>query len=112
MTSTTSRRLGLALAGLAFVLAACADVGGSSTSEDEFPVVKSTDERVVVCQSIRRAMQIDKKAAAAAEAAGDKAAAAVRNQSVLAGAEGAKSVPGCDVSDLVRGVTAATPSPG
>ena len=106
--SHTTRTLSLALAGLALAATACADVG-SSSSDDEFPVEKSNDQDVIVCQSIRVAMQKDKKAADAAAAKGDKAVAAAKNEAVLAGAEGAKSVKGCDVSDLVP--AAASPSP-
>jgi hypothetical protein len=103
-----SRSFSIALAGLA--LAACADVGGgSSTSDEEFPVVRSTDQDVIVCQSIRQAMQKDAKAAKAAEAAGNATEADLKNAAVRAGAEGAKSVKGCDVSDLLPG--AAKPSP-
>jgi hypothetical protein len=105
--SHSSRPLSLALAGLALATTACADVG--SSSEDEFPVVKSTDQDVIICQSIRQTMQKDAKAAKAAESAGNTAEAAIRNAAVRAGAEGAKSVKGCDVSDLLPG--AATPSP-
>ena len=104
------RSLSLALAGLALAATACADVGGSTTTSDgESPVVRSTDQNVVICQSIRVAMQKDAKAAKAAESAGNEAEAAIRNAAVRAGAEGAKSVKGCDVSDLVPG--AAKPSP-
>src|SRR4051812_17926991 len=107
--SYATRSLSLTLAGLALAATACADVGSSNSSDDEFPVVKSTDQDVVVCQSIRRTMQEDKKAAAEAAAKGDKAVAAAKQDAVLAGAEGAKSVKKCDVSDLVP--AAATPSP-
>src|SRR3954468_8181705 len=101
--SLASRSLSLSvtLAGLALAATACADVGSSNSSDDEFPVVKSTDQDVVVCQSIRRAMQQDKKAAEAAAAKGDKTQAAAKNDAVLAGAEGAKSVKNCDVADLL-----------
>ena len=108
--SHLTRPLSLALVGLALAATACADVGGSSSSDEEFPVVKSTDQDVIICQSIRVTMQKDAKAARTAQSAGNKAEAARRNEAVLAGAEGAKSVKGCDVSDLVPG--AATPSPG
>jgi hypothetical protein len=104
-----TRPLSIALAGLALAATACADVGGSSSSDEEFPVVKSTDQDVIICQSIRQTMQKDAKAAQAAEAAGNKAEAQMRNAAVRAGAQGAQSVKGCDVSDLVPG--AAKPSP-
>ena len=94
--SHSSRPLSLALAGLALAATACADVG--SSSEDEFPVVKSTDQDVVVCQSIRTAIQRDKKAG--------------NQEAVASGVEGAKSVKGGDVSDLVPAAGAATPSAG
>ncbi len=105
--SHATRSLSLTLAGLALAATACADVG-SSSSDDEFPVPKSTDQDVIVCNSIRHAMQVDKKAADEAAAKGDKVLAAAKNEAVLAGAEGAKSVKNCDVSDLVPAVT---PSP-
>src|SRR5438067_3935193 len=91
------RTLSLALAGLALAsTAACADVGSKSTSGDGASV-PSSDQDKVVCQSIRAAMQRDAKAG--------------NHDAVLAGAEGAKSVKGCDVSDLVPAATPkATPS--
>jgi hypothetical protein len=106
--SLTSRSLSLTLAGLALAATACADVGSSNSSDDEFPVPKSSDQDVIVCNSIRHTMQVDKKAADEAAAKGDKVLAAAKNEAVLAGAEGAKSVQNCDVSDLVPAVT---PSP-
>ena len=101
----------LCLAAVLALASGCADVGSGSTAKDEFPVVKSTDEDVVVCQSIRTAIQRDKKAAADAQAAGRTAEAKSKESSILAGVEGAKSVKGCDVSDLVPSAAGATPSP-
>jgi hypothetical protein len=109
--SHLTRRLCLTAASLA-LLSGCADVGSGSTAKDEFPVVKSTDQDVVVCQSIRTAIQRDKKAAADAQAAGRTAEAKSKENSVLAGVEGAKSVKGCDVTDLVPAAASGVPSPG
>ena len=95
----SQRTLSLALATIALAsTAACADVGKGSSSGDG-AAVPSSDQDKIVCQSIRTAMERDKKA-------GNKDA-------VLAGAEGAKSVKGCDVSDLVPaagGTAKPTPS--
>ncbi len=55
----------------------------------------------VICQSIRTAMEADKKAADAAKAAGNDAEAQRRMEAVGAGAQGASTVQGCDVSDIV-----------
>jgi hypothetical protein len=106
------RSLSLALAGFALAATACADVGSgsTSTSDQEFPVVQSTDQDVIVCQSIRQTMQKDAKAAKAAEAAGNKAEADLKNAAVRTGAEGAKTVKGCDVSDLLPGAPKPSPS--
>ena len=112
--SHLTRRFSLATVGVALVAlaAGCADVGsGSSAGETEFPVVKSTDHDVIVCQSIRTAIQRDKKAAADAQAAGRTAEAKSKEASVLVGVEGAKSVKNCDVSDLVPAAAGASPSP-
>ena len=92
--SYTSRSLSLALAGLALAATACADVGGSSSEQ---PAVKPADQDAVVCQSIRTAIQRDQKAG--------------NREAVAAGVEGAKSVKGCDVSDLVPTAGKAGPSP-
>ena len=108
--SHLSRSLPLALAGLALAATACADVGSGSSSDEEFPVVKSTDQDVIICQSIRQTMQKDDKAAKAAEAAGNTHEATIRRAAVRAGAEGAKSVKGCDVSDLLPGTPKPSPS--
>ena len=109
---TVSRlSLKLCLVALALGGTACADVGGSNVEvKDEFPVVKSTDQDVIVCQSIRVAIQKDKKAAEAAQAAGNTQEAKSKLQSVATGVEGAKSVKNCDVSDLV-GAASSAPSP-
>ena len=106
-----TRPLSIALAGLALAATGCADVGsGSGTSKDEFPVVKSTDQDVIICQSIRQTMQKDAKAAQTARSAGDTTEATMRDAAVRAGAEGAKSVKGCDVSDLLPGAPKPSPS--
>ncbi len=91
----TTSRLSLALAGLAVSLTACADVGSSDITID------NPTGPAVVCQSIRSAMEADKKAAEAAQAAGNTAEAKRKNEAVIAGAQGARSVENCDVSDLV-----------
>jgi hypothetical protein len=119
--SSLSTRFCLGLVSLALVLTACADVGSGDAGGDAFPVVTSTDQDVIYCQSIRVAMQKDKKAADAARSAGRPTEAARLDAAVRTGAEGAKSVKGCDVSDLfpspagTGGATtspAAGPSPG
>jgi len=94
--SHTTRNLSLALAGLALATTtACADVGSGGSSSGDGAAVPSSDQDKVICQSIRAAMERDQKAG--------------KKDAVLAGAEGAKSVKGCDVSDLVP--AGATPSP-
>ena len=109
--SHLTRKLSLLLAGLA--LTACADVGGEKAADAEFPVVKSTDQDVVICQSIRTAIQKDLKAAADAKAAGKASLVAQHEEQAMAGVEGAKTVKGCDVTDLVPagGLSSASPSP-
>ena len=92
--SHTSRSLSLALVGLALTVTACADVGGGSPEDTS----NSQDQDAVVCQSIRTTIQSDLKAG--------------KRDAVAAGVEGAKSVKGCDVSDLVPPAGAATPSAG
>lgn len=86
----------LTATGAVLVLAGCADVGGSKPPAPADPTAAST-----ICQSIRTAMQADQKAADAAAAAGNTAEAARRRQAVVAGAQGARSVSGCDTSDIV-----------
>ena len=111
--SHLTRKLSLVLAGLA--LTACADVGGEKAADAEFPVVKSTDQDVIICQSIRTTIQKDLKAAKEATAAGKDAEAKALTEQVMAGVEGAKTVKGCDVSDIVPAgavtPSAAAPSP-
>lgn len=97
-TTISSRRLGFALAGLALSAAACADVGSSDLDET---TAKNANSDQTICQSIRTTMETDKKAAEAAEAAGNAAEAKRKREAVIAGAQGATSVKGCDVSDLV-----------
>ena len=80
------RTLSLALASIALATTACADVGGGSSSGGG-AAVPSSDQAKVICQSIRSTMERDKKAG--------------HMEEVMAGAEGAKSVKGCDVSDLL-----------
>ena len=94
-TPRTPTRLALGLAGLALMTAACADVGGSTITTD------NPTGPAVICQSIRSTMETDKKAADAARAAGNEAEAKRKLEAVLAGAQGAASVEGCDVSDIV-----------
>ena len=112
----TTSRLALGLAALAVTLSACADVGSSDITID------NPTGPAVVCQSIRSAMEADKKAAEAAQAAGNTAEAKRKNEAVIAGAQGARSVENCDVNDLVpasavpalpsgEASVAATPSP-
>ena len=108
--SRLSTRFSVALSALALAaLAGCADVGsGTPSADEEFPVVKSTDQNVIICQSIRQTMQKDKKAADEARAAGNAREVAAKTEAFNAGVMGAQTVPGCDVSDLT-GPTA-TPS--
>jgi len=94
----SSRRLGLALAGLALSAAACADVGSSDL---DGTTAKNANTDEIICQSVRTTMEADKKAAEAAEAAGNTAEAKRKRAAVIAGAQGASTVKGCDVSDLV-----------
>jgi hypothetical protein len=106
MTVVHLPKLGLALASLALAATACADVGGTDKPSSE----ATTAPAAVICSSIRTAMLKDKAAGEAAERAGNKAEAARRAQAVLAGAEGAKSVEGCDTSDIIAAPSAA-PTP-
>lgn len=110
--SRASTKLSLALTALALAaVTGCADVGSSTPSADEeFPVAKSTDTNVIICESIKQTMQKDKKAAEEARAAGNTREAAAKLEAVQAGANGAATVPGCDISDLVSGAPSA-PSP-
>ncbi len=91
----TARRLAVAIAGLALTATACADVGSGTITKTD-PTAAST-----ICQSIRGAMEADKKAADAAGAAGNEAEAKRKMAAVVAGAQGAGSVDNCDVSDIV-----------
>ena len=91
----TTKRLALGLAALALTATACADVGSSKLSTD------NPTGPAVICQSIRSTMETDKKAADAAKAAGNDAEAKAKMEQVIAGAQGASTVEGCDVSDIV-----------
>ena len=107
----TVSRLSLALSALALAaLSGCADVGTTSSADEEFPVAKSTDQNVIICESIKQTMKKDKKAADEARAAGNAREAAAKTEAFQSGVVGAGTVPGCDVSDLVG--ASATPSPG
>ena len=107
----TVSRFPLALTALALAaLTGCADVGSSTVADEEFPVPKSTDQNVIICESIKQTMKKDKKAADEARAAGNEREAASKMEAFQSGAVGAGTVPGCDISDLVG--ASATPSPG
>ena len=90
----TSRTLSLTLAGIALAATACADVGGGSAEKS---TSTPKDQDAIVCNSIRSAIERDLKAG--------------KSEAVAAGVEGAKSVKGCDVTDLVPAAKDATPSP-
>ena len=111
--SSASTRFSVILSALALAaLAGCADVGsGTPTAEEEFPVPKSTDENVIICESIKQTMKKDRKAAEEARAAGNAREAASRMEAFQSGVVGASSVPGCDVSDLVGATASASAAP-
>ena len=109
----TVSRVSFALASLALAaLTGCADVGSSTVADEEFPVPKSTDQNVIICESIKQTMKKDRKAADEARAAGNEREAASKMEAFQSGVVGAGTVPGCDVSDLVGASASAVPSPG
>ncbi len=108
----TTRQLAGTLVGLALAATACADVGSGTVTRND------ATGAATICQSIRSAMETDKKAADAATAAGNDAEAKRKMEAVIAGAQGARSVDNCDVSDIVPASAVpslpadeATPSP-
>ncbi|MEO6205938.1 MAG: hypothetical protein ABIO67_11245 [Mycobacteriales bacterium] len=92
---STTRRLAVTVVGLALAATACADVGNGTVTRND------ATGAATICQSIRGAMETDKKAADAATAAGNDAEAKRKMEAVIAGAQGARSVDNCDVSDIV-----------
>ena len=113
-TRTQSLTWSLGLASAALALTACADVSGgknagttpvNGTTQDHKkvsgPKLDPKNQEGIVCQSIREAMQTDREAYDKAVAAGNKAVAGGKLDAVRAGAEGAKSVKGCNVTDLL-----------
>ena len=98
----------------ALALSGCADVsGGKSGALPQVggPTLDPKNEEGIVCQSIREAMQADRAAYDKAVAAGDKAGAAGKLDAVRAGAQGAMSVKGCTVADLLPAAAGPVVSP-
>jgi hypothetical protein len=101
--------LSLALVTLSLATA-CADVGSGSGAKPAFPVVKSTDHDVIVCQSIRTSIQTEAKAVEQARAAGNAKEAARHLTAMQTGVESTTTVKNCDISDLTLPSGAATPA--
>ena len=103
-TRTRSITWSLGLASVALALTACADVSGgknAGTTEVSGPTLDPKNQSGIICQSIRETMKTDRAAYDKAVAAGNKAVAGGKLDAVRAGAEGAKSVKGCNVTDLL-----------